>query len=59
MGGWEGGPPDSKTKNSMFYNILLCVLVFMYYNVCYFTSILYAVVRLISMLSIDNKDSVF
>ena len=52
-------PPDSKIKNSVFYNILLCVLVFMYYTVCYFTSILYVVVRLISMISIDNKDSVF
>ena len=32
---------------------------FMYYTVCYFTGILYAVVRQISMLFIDNKDSVF
>ena len=32
---------------------------FMYYTVCYFTGIFYAVIRLISMLLIDNKDSVF
>ena len=32
---------------------------FMYYTVCYFTGIFYAVVRQISMLFIDNKDSVF
>ena len=31
----------------------------MYYTVCYFTGIIYAVVRHISMLFIDNKDSVF
>ena len=31
----------------------------MYYTVCYFTGIFYAVVRHISMLFIDNKDSVF
>ena len=31
----------------------------MYYSVCYFTCIFYAVVRQISMLFIDNKDSVF
>ena len=29
-----------------------------YYAVCYFTCIFYAVVRQISMLFIDNKDSV-
>ena len=32
---------------------------FMYYTVCYCTGIFYAVVRQISMLFIDNKDSVF
>ena len=32
---------------------------FVYYNVCYFTGILYAVVRQISMLFKDNKYSVF
>ena len=31
----------------------------MYYTVCYFTCIFYAIVRQISMLFIDNKDSVF
>ena len=31
---------------------------FMYCTVCYFTGIFYAVVRQISMLMIDNKDSV-
>ena len=32
---------------------------FIYCTVCYFTGIFYAVIRLISMLLIDNKDSVF
>ena len=40
-----------------FYNI--CILMLMYYTVYYFTGIFYAVVRHISMLFIDNKDSVF
>ena len=31
----------------------------MYYTVCYFTGILYAVVGQMSMLFTDNKDSVF
>ena len=31
----------------------------MYYTVCYFTCIFYAVIRQVSMLFIDNKDSVF
>ena len=31
----------------------------MYYTVCYFTGIFYAVVKQISMLFIDNKDSIF
>ena len=35
------------------------VLMFMYYTVCYFTGIFYAVVRQISMLFIDNNISVF
>ena len=30
-----------------------------YYTVCYFTSIFYAVVRHISVLFVDNKDSAF
>ena len=30
----------------------------MYYTVCYFTGLFYAVVRQISMLFVDNKDSV-
>ena len=34
-------------------------LMFMYYTVCYFTDIFYAVIRQISMLFIDNKISVF
>ena len=33
------------------------MLMFMYYTVCYFTGIFYAVVRQISILFIDNKDS--
>ena len=32
---------------------------FRYYTVCYFTGIFYAVVRQLSVLFIDNKDSVF
>ena len=32
---------------------------FMYYTVCYFTGIVYPVVRQISMLFMGNKDSVF
>ena len=35
------------------------LLMFMYYTVCCFTGIFYAAVRQISMLFIDNKDSVF
>ena len=38
----------------MFYNT--CVLMFMYYTVCYFTGIFYAVVKQISTLLIDIKD---
>ena len=40
--------------------LLYCVLFYFvyYYAVCYFTCIFYAVVRQISMLFIDNKDSV-
>ena len=49
-------PPDSNRKYSVLYNI--CVIMFMYYTVYYFTGIFYAVVRQISMLIIDNKDSV-
>ena len=43
----------------MFYNIIMCSFMFMYYTMCYFTDIFYAVVRQISMLFIDTKDSVF
>ena len=32
---------------------------FMYFTVCYFTGILYAVVRKISVLFIDNREFVF
>ena len=49
-------PPDSKIKYSLFSNIY--VLMFTYYTVCYSIGIFYAVVRQISMLFIDNKDSV-
>ena len=48
--------PDSKIKYTVFYNI--CVLMFMYYTVCCFTGLFYAIVRHISMLFIDNEDSV-
>ena len=41
----------------VFYNT--CVLMFMYYTVCYFPCIFYAVIRQISMLFINNKDCVF
>ena len=34
--------PDSKIKSSVFYNV--CVLMFMYHTVCYFTGMFYAVV---------------
>ena len=48
-------PPDSKIKYSVFYVYLRsCIII-----LCYFTCISYAVVRQISMLFIDNKDSVF
>ena len=36
----------------------MCTYVLVLYTVCYFTGIFYAVVRQISMLFIDNKDSV-
>ena len=48
---------QSYLKHSLFYNI--CVLMFMYYCVCYFTGSFYVVIRQISMLLVDNKDSVF
>ena len=38
---------------------VLCVVMFMYYTVCYFTGIFDAVVRQISVLFMDSKDSVF
>ena len=44
-------------KMGLFYNI--CVFMFMYYTVCYFSVIFYSVVIKISMLFIDNKDSIF
>ena len=47
---------------SRLYNkvlCVLCVLMLMHYTVCYFTGIFYAVVRHISMLFTDNKDSGF
>ena len=50
-------PPDSNRKYSVLYNI--CVIMFIYYTVYYFTGIFYAVVRHISVLFIDNKDFVF
>ena len=48
-------PPDSKIKYSVFcvYSCS-CIII-----LCYFTCIFYAVVRQISVLFIDNKDSVF
>ena len=48
--------PDSKIKYSVFYVYLF---MFMYYTVCYFTGIFKAVVRQISILFTDNKDSLF
>ena len=48
-------PPDFKDK----VLCISCVFMFMYYTVCYFTGIFYAVVRQILMLFIDNKDSAF
>ena len=49
--------PHRLKEYSVFYNI--CVLMFMYYIVCYFTGLFCAVARQNSMLFIDNKDSVF
>ena len=46
-------PPDSKIKYSVFY-VYLCSCIIL----CYFTGIFYVVVRQMSMLFIDNKDSV-
>ena len=46
-----------KMKYSLFYSI--CVLMFMYYTVCCFTGVLYAVERHISVLFTDSKDAVF
>ena len=48
-------PPDSKIKYSVFF-VYSCSCIII---LCYFTFIFYAVVRQISMLFIDNKDSVF
>ena len=39
--------------------IYIYVLMFLYYTVCYFTGMFYAVVRQNFMLLIDNTDSVF
>ena len=39
--------------------VLILYLCILYYTVCYLSGILYAVVRQISMLFIDNKISVF
>ena len=47
----------SNAKYSVFY--AMWALMSMDYTVCYFTGIFYAVVRQISMLFIDSKDSVF
>ena len=55
----QDGHLDSHTAPELCLSVL-CVLRFMYYyTVCYFTGIFYAVVRQISILFIDNKDSVF
>ena len=48
-------PPDSKIKYSVLY-VYFCSCVII---LCYFTGIFYADVRQISMLFIDNKDSVY
>ena len=53
-------PPSlSHTLAHTHAHTVFCVLMFMYYTVCYFTGIFYAVERQISMLFIDNKDSVY
>ena len=46
----------SKLKDKVLW--VLCVVMFMYFTVRYFTGIFYAVVRQICVLFIDNKDSV-
>ena len=48
---------QTQIKFSVFHSI--CILMFMYLIVCYFTGLFYAVIRQISMLFIDNSDSVF
>ena len=49
-------PPDSKIKYSVFYVYLCsCIIILCVIVLCIF----YAIVRQISMLFIDNKDSVF
>ena len=48
-------PPDSKIKYSVFY-VCLCSRIII---LCVILLVFYAVVRQISMLFIDNKDSVF
>ena len=52
--GFAGG--CSMIKYSVFHSI--CVLMFMYYALCCFTGLFYPVVRQISMLFRDSKDSV-
>ena len=52
--------PDSKLKYSVFYNMYVLMFSHVLYCVLgYFTGIFYAVVRHMSMLFIDNTDSVF
>ena len=48
---------QTQIKFSVFHSIY--ILMFMYLIVCYFTGLFYAVIRQISMLFIDNKDSGF
>ena len=50
---------DSHTAPELCALCFMCTYVHILYSVCYFTGILYAVVRQISKLFIDNKDSVF
>ena len=53
------GPKLRITKSSAALRFMCTYVHVLYYTVCYFAGIFYAVVRHISVLFIDNKDSVF
>ena len=55
----QDGHLDSHTAPELCALCFMCTYVHILYSVCYFTGILYAVVRKIAMLFIDNRDFVF